>query len=720
MDVVSTPPGWPPDDIKRIVDSLADGLLIADTGGIVLYTNPSAADLLGWRPDQLNGQSISLLADSTYPEWPSLFEAFIRDDPGGIMGKPFDVSLRRENGTTVGVELVLSKGMGRDGRQLVIGVLRPGGGRSLERLSKFTQQLLDVLTAASSATPAEQLLGELGRQLNWDVAALWGVEPDGSLLCRGIWTTPSAPAKAFVAEKKRFPTRDAGGLARLVMDRGEPVWFTDLSSNERFTSPAIKEDRLTSACAFPISYGNQCVGAVKMMSRVERVPDPDQIELVGAVSGHLGEILHALERNSERDLLLAELETTKQSLEFLLRANKAVAHVGSYVEAMERLAEVSLPRLGDLCLIDVTEGGQIRRVVSRHADPGKQGLAKELLHRYPPDPDGRHPTAQVMVTGTSMWAEEMSDDFLRSTTRDERHYEILKQLSFTSYMTVPLLVNAECRGTVTLVSAGSGRRYSADDLVAAEDLAGQIVGVLERARLFDREQQISHTLQRSLLPEQLPSVHGWEIDARYVPADSDAEVGGDWYDVVALDDGAVAFVVGDVSGHDMEAASVMGRLSHMLAFALSEDGSAARALERVNTYLCASSISRIATVLVVKVDIREGQVTMCSAGHLPPAVIGADGVRLLELTPYPPLGVPGTRFGDSQIPLSDHTFLLYTDGLIERRGRSLDDGLRLLLKALASSDPDAQTGLADQLLVQLLDDGPKQDDVVLLAAQLTA
>lgn len=98
MDVVSTPPGWPPDDIKRIVDSLADGLLIADTGGIVLYTNPSAADLLGWRPDQLNGQSISLLADSTYPEWPSLFEAFIRDDPGGIMGKPFDVSLRHETG----------------------------------------------------------------------------------------------------------------------------------------------------------------------------------------------------------------------------------------------------------------------------------------------------------------------------------------------------------------------------------------------------------------------------------------------------------------------------------------------------------------------------------------------------------------------------------------------------------------------------------------------
>ena len=183
VEVVSTPPGWPPDYIRRIVDALADGLLIADTGGTILYANPSAADLLGWGHGELNGQSISLLADSTYPEWPNLFGAFVSDDPDGPMGNPFEVSLRRGNGTTVRVELVLSTGVGRDGRQLVIGVLRPSGGRSLERLSKFTQQLLDVLTAASSASPAEQLLGELGRQLNWDVAALWGVEPDGSLLC---------------------------------------------------------------------------------------------------------------------------------------------------------------------------------------------------------------------------------------------------------------------------------------------------------------------------------------------------------------------------------------------------------------------------------------------------------------------------------------------------------------------------------------------------------
>ena len=716
---MSTPPGWPPDDIRRIVDALADGLLIADTGGTILYANPSAADLLGWGHDELNGQSISLLADSTYPEWPNLFGAFVGDDPDGPMGNPFEVSLRRGNGTTVRVELVLSTGLGRDGRQLVIGVLRPSGGRSLERLSKFTQQLLDVLTAASSASPAEQLLGELGRQLNWDVAALWGVEPDGSLLCRGIWTTPSAPAMALVTEKKRFPTRDAGGLARLVMDRGEPVWFTDLSSNERFTSAAIKEDRLTSACAFPINYGNQCVGAVKMMSRAERVPEPDQIELVGAVSGHLGEILHALEQNSERERLVAELETTKQSLEFLLRVNRAVADAGSYVEAMERLAEMALPRLGDLCLIDVTEGGQIRRMVSRHADPSKQGLAQEL-HNYPPDPDGRHPTIEVMVTGESMWAEEMSDEFLRSTSQDDHHYEILKQLCFTSYMTVPLLVDGQCRGTVTLVSAGSGRRYTANDLRAAEDLAGQIVGVLERARLFDREHQISHTLQRSLLPDQLPSVRGWDIDARYVPADADVDVGGDWYDAVALDDGVVAFVVGDVSGHDMVAASVMGRLSHMLAFAISEGDSAAGALERVNAYLCASSISRIATVLIVQVDTRRKLVVMCSAGHLAPAVIGADGVRLLELTPNPPLGVPETHYEETQIPLSDHTFLLYSDGLIERRGRSLDDGLCILLEALESSDPDSSAGLADQLLVRVLGDSPREDDVVVLAAQITA
>ena len=141
-----------------------------------------------------------------------------------------------------------------------------------------------------------------------------------------------------------------------------------------------------------------------------------------------------------------------------------------------------------------------------------------------------------MVTGVSRWSPHMSDEFLRATSRDDRHLRILKELSFTSYMTVPLIVGDRVSGTVTLVSAGSGRRYSERDLQGVEELAEQIAGVVEHARLYDSERRISHTLQQSLLPDRLPSVKGLSLAARYLPADDDVEVGGDWYDVIRLGD----------------------------------------------------------------------------------------------------------------------------------------------------------------------------------------
>ena len=163
--------------------------------------------------------------------------------------------------------------------------------------------------------------------------------------------------------------------------------------------------------------------------------------------------------------------------------------------------------MADLCLIDIEdEDGQMRRMAAWHADPDKRALTEELRTSYPPDPAGAHPSIEVMRYGRSMWSADMDDDFLRSTSRDERHYEILKALDFTSYVTVPLrLRDQQVLGTVTLVSAGSGRRFSEKDLGLAEQLAEQVSSVVIRARAYDRERRISHELQRHLLPDAIPA-----------------------------------------------------------------------------------------------------------------------------------------------------------------------------------------------------------------------
>ncbi len=245
-----------------------------------------------------------------------------------------------------------------------------------------------------------------------------------------------------------------------------------------------------------------------MLSRHQRERDPTVVELMDAVGGHLGELLHASSLAAEREHLLDELLEARRRNEFLLLATQVLSEVVEYNEMVERLAQVSVPVLADLCLIDIAdEDGQMRRMAAWHADPSKRSLTEELRTCYPPDPSGTHPTMAVMRSGQSMWSAEMSDAFLHSTSRDERHYSILKLLGFTSYMTVPLrLRDQQVLGTVTLVSAGSGRRFSEKDLGLAEQLAKQVSAVVIRARAFDRERRISHELQRNLLPDAIPAI----------------------------------------------------------------------------------------------------------------------------------------------------------------------------------------------------------------------
>ena len=158
-----------------------------------------------------------------------------------------------------------------------------------------------------------------------------------------------------------------------------------------------------------------------------------------AVGDHLGELLHVSAPATERQHLVEELLEARRRNEFLLLATQVLSEVVGYREMVERLAQVSVPVLADLCLIDIEdEDGQMWRMAAWHADPDKRALTEELRTSYPPDPAGTHPTMEVIRSGRSMWSAEMDDEFLRATSRDERHYAIVKTLDFTSYVTVPL------------------------------------------------------------------------------------------------------------------------------------------------------------------------------------------------------------------------------------------------------------------------------------------
>ena len=258
-----------------------------------------------------------------------------------------------------------------------------------------------------------------------------------------------------------------------------------------------------------------------------------------------------------------------------------------------------------------------------------------------------------------------------------------------------------------------------DTLLAA--LVGQCAIAVERARLFERERSTALALQRSLLPDRLPDVPGVELAAWFRAGSVEADVGGDWYDVFALPDGRLALVVGDVMGKGVIAAAGMGRLrSALRALALVDPEPAAvlSGLDRV--FSSTEEADQIATLVYLLVDPGNGSVLVSGAGHLPLALC-REGVApaLFDAgAGSTPLGWPEVRTQRRVDLASGDVLVGFTDGLVERRGRDIDEGLDALLKALHGRD-ETLAACIDRVGRSLTPDTPGRDDATALAVRFT-
>jgi serine phosphatase RsbU (regulator of sigma subunit)/anti-sigma regulatory factor (Ser/Thr protein kinase) len=235
-----------------------------------------------------------------------------------------------------------------------------------------------------------------------------------------------------------------------------------------------------------------------------------------------------------------------------------------------------------------------------------------------------------------------------------------------------------------------------------------------------REHQIAETLQRSLLPGALPDIPGADLAARYVPAGGDVHVGGDWYDVVQLPGGLVALAIGDVAGHGLQAAATMGQLRMAVrAYAL-HDPSPVEVLRGVHHLMAQLPTAEMATLIYLVFDPDTRMLRYANAGH-PPALVVADGHgRFLDGGLAPPVGVTADdHYTEASTPLADGaTLLLYTDGLVERRGASLQDGLDQLSEVTAAHVGIDLENLCDHVLDALADHHGNADDIAVLALRL--
>jgi PAS domain S-box-containing protein len=423
----------------------------------------------------------------------------------------------------------------------------------------------------------------------------------------------------------------------------------------------------------------------------------------------------------------AEAERAQRRLALLAEATSMLAATLDVDESLDRLTHLVVPLLADWCTVHLlAPDGTVQRVAGTHRDAEKEALLRRLEALQPTGLSDRSTTASVLRGGPPALLGEVTHDQLVAGIDDPRLVEVYEQIGVGSAMVVPLRARRQVLGALALFTDGT-RVFDDEDLATAADLARRAALTVDNARLYQREHEVAEALQRSLLPD-LPEVPGLDVAAKYLAGSTAAQVGGDWYDVFRLPDGAVGIAVGDVMGHDLTAAAAMGQLRSVLQSYAWQGSAPAVVLDRLDQLVQGLDMAQLATCLYGRLELPAlgggqpgtGVLRLANAGHLPPAVRHADGsVRLLRDGVSLLVGaVLGTERVETEEAVGPGTTLvLYTDGLVEHRGRDLDDGLAALERVLAEAPEDAQ-GVLDAVLAELAD-GELEDDVAVLVVRLT-
>lgn len=337
---------------------------------------------------------------------------------------------------------------------------------------------------------------------------------------------------------------------------------------------------------------------------------------------------------------------------------------------------------------------------------------------YPP----ATPYTRCMRTGRPVLEPHFERPAADRLARAWRRKPVSDLLGDVSMALLPLAARGSPLGFIVCIRNAGYRRFDAYDVEIGMEFAARASIFIENARRYSRERATALTLQRSLLPTRLSAPSTVEVRHRYLPGSKLIEVGGDWYESIALPGARVALVVGDVAGHGVRAAITMGRLRTALHTLAALELRPTEALQQLDELMAevGQREPHFATCVYAVYDATTGTCEVASAGHLPPLLLRPDGKNeFLDVPPAPPLGVGGGTIESREFTVDDGSlFVLYTDGLVENRGRDIDDGLSRLRGVFGA---EALGRPLEELAKSTLDGAYSdhyRDDIALLIARL--
>ncbi|WP_326570154.1 SpoIIE family protein phosphatase [Actinacidiphila glaucinigra] len=394
----------------------------------------------------------------------------------------------------------------------------------------------------------------------------------------------------------------------------------------------------------------------------------------------------------------------------LMHLATALTEAVSVKDVVDRVTDQVVPAFEaqGLALLTV-EDGRLRIA-------GYRGYAPEFMARFDGEPlTSPTPIVRALATQTPRFFTSY-DDFRRAYPQAPRYGDR------DAWAFLPLIATGRPVGLLVL-SYDQPRSFTLAERTILTSLAGLIGQVLDRARLYDTQHQLARTLQDGLLPQELPTIPGLEVAARYLPAGHGADIGGDFYDLIRCGPHCAAITIGDVQGHNVQAAALMGQVRTAVHAHATSHLTPGTVLARTNRLVTDLNPGLFTSCLYGHLDLARHNARLATAGHHPPLIRYPDGhTESLHLPPGLLLGItPDSDYPTTAIPLQLGTVLaLYTDGLVEAPGIDTDRTTADLARHLTQADDDSADHLADTLLHHALQTVPGTDDIALLVVRVNS
>ena len=673
------------DRTERILDQAHNAVISVDTLGAVTYWNPSAERIFDRSREDALGRSVAeLIIPDRYREAHTAgIKRFLTAGVGPLLGRRIEMSALRADGSEFPVEMTISA-LEDDGGWAFTAFIQDLSGREedLER-DRVVEELRRALLGTERRFDA--VVGSLS-----DPVTIRDREH------RIIYANKAALTHLGYAswdDLRGVPPGDIMADYVVLGEHGEPVSMDQI--------PSVRILRGEATEPLLIQTVNRHTG-VHRWNLLKAAPLFDEAGEVEATIMMIEDV--------------TEQRAAVRGAAFLAEASRVLASSLDYERTLRNVAELAVPSIVDWCAVDlIDEDGDRIPVSVAHVDPARLRLAEELRQYEPSRPDPEQGMGRVLRTGEPLLIPDISDEMLVAAATDDRHLTLLRAVGFRSALIVPITLGLRTLGTMTLVSAESGRVLGKADMELTQLVAARAAVAIENARLYGERSKIAATLQRSLLPD-LPEIPGYELASVYMPAYQGTEVGGDFYDAWEVDGGWM-LAIGDVTGKGVEAAALTSLVRHTLRAVSEFRSSPAELLSQLDHLLKKERVRSICTALCARVS--GDRVTLAVGGHPLPFLINARGVNRV--------GEHGSLLGafedvewhETDLTLEPRdTLITYTDGVTDA---IRDDGERFGTIRLRSVLHRHRELAAAELVARVADSlhhfqvGAHADDVAIVA-----